>query len=132
MRAKLALEDLSQALAEELAPFGVCVMIVEPGAIRAAFNSAKLAAPTHRIAAYAGTLAGDMTEIMHHFHGRQLGDPDMAAEAILTALDADAPPLRLALGADALGWTRGKLARVTSDFDSWESVSVATARATEM
>lgn len=105
-------------MAEGLAPFGVCVMIVESGAFRTEVNSAKLAAPTHQIAAYAGTLAGDMTEIMHDFHGRQPGDPDMAAEAILTAL-----------GADALGWMRGKQAR---DFDGWESVSVATARAPEI
>jgi hypothetical protein len=60
-------------------------------------------------------------------HGRQAGDPAKAAQAILTALDADDPPLRLVLGADALGNIRGRLDGLAAELDAWEEVGRATA-----
>jgi hypothetical protein len=59
--------------------------------------------------------------------GLQPGDPVKAAEAILTALDADTPPLRLVLGADAIGNIEGHLKSVSDELGAWRAVGEATA-----
>jgi hypothetical protein len=59
--------------------------------------------------------------------GRQIGDPAKAAAAIVEALDASDPPLRLALGADAVDAIRAKHGRLRAELDRWEAVSRQTA-----
>jgi hypothetical protein len=59
--------------------------------------------------------------------GTQPGAPRKAAAAILTALDASDPPLRLAPGADAVEAIRGKHERLRGDLEAWEQVSRETA-----
>jgi hypothetical protein len=60
------------------------------------------------------------------YHGHQPGDPAKAAKAIVEAVDSDATPLRLVLGADALGAGRAKLASLAQNYDAWENVSMGT------
>jgi hypothetical protein len=60
-------------------------------------------------------------------NGRQLGDPAKAAAAIITALDADEPPLRLVLGADAVEGIRGKYEELTAELAQWERLARSTA-----
>jgi hypothetical protein len=58
------------------------------------------------------------------------GNPRKAAAAILAALDAPEPPLRLALGADAVDAIRAKHERLRGDLDGREAVSRDTAQRT--
>src|SRR5204863_3487917 len=98
--AKFALEGLSESLAYEVRPFGVRVLIVEPGAFRTEFGWARL----HRsktVDAYRISTGGTRTAV-DAMDGSQPGDPAKAARAIITALDSANPPLRLALGDDAV------------------------------
>ena len=53
--------------------------------------------------------------------------PAAWAAAIVAALDADEPPLRLALGSDAVDAIRAKHERLRVDLDTWEAVARATA-----
>lgn len=119
---KFALEGLSEALAAEVAPFGIRVLIVEPGAFRTSFNvpgAAMVSPPMPEYEPFIGPFrahfAGD--------DGRQPGDPDRAAAAILAALDAEQPPLRLALGDDAADLVRDSLDRERAEFERWEHVT---------
>jgi len=57
----------------------------------------------------------------------QAGDPQKAARAIIDAVDAGCPTLRLPLGADAVQSIRDKLAKVSADVDRTEAVARATA-----
>lgn len=122
--AKHALEGLSECLAQELAPFGVRVLIVEPGAFRT-----ELFGPRFRrmppIDAYAPTV-GPIRDYAAQNNGVQPGDPDKAAAAIADAVSSPAPPLRLPLGVDAVEAIRQKMARVLADVDATEKVARST------
>jgi NAD(P)-dependent dehydrogenase (short-subunit alcohol dehydrogenase family) len=118
---KFAVEGFSEALARELAPVGIKVTIVEPGRFRTNWTGGvPTALPTD--IANSAPVGGAARDIV-----RQPGDPAIAAAAIIAAVDADVPPLRLVLGADSLAGVRAKLAAVTAEISAWESVSVGTA-----
>jgi len=117
---KFALEGWSQALALEVAPLGIDVLIVEPGSFRTdLFGGGML--ESAEIADYAPTV-GPTREMSRTSAGSQPGDPAKAAAAILTALGADRPPLRLALGDDAVDAIREHLRAVGDELTAWEAV----------
>jgi NAD(P)-dependent dehydrogenase (short-subunit alcohol dehydrogenase family) len=122
--AKHALEGLSECLAKEIAPFGLRVLIVEPGAFRTAlFGAAFRTMPP--LDAYAPSV-GPTRAFVANSHGEQAGDPVKAARAIADAVAAGAPTLRLPLGEDAVNGIRQKLAEVGADVDANQAVALAT------
>jgi NAD(P)-dependent dehydrogenase (short-subunit alcohol dehydrogenase family) len=123
--AKFALEGVSEALAAEVAPLGIRTLIVEPGVFRTEFFGPRLRwAP--EIEDYAATV-GPVRANMASLDGTQPGDPRKAAAAIIAALEAPDPPLRLALGADAVDNIRAAHGRRRADLEAWETVSRGTA-----
>ena len=58
--------------------------------------------------------------------GKQIGDPERGAQAILAAVKADNPPLHLLLGSDALRRAREKLDAVIEEMDRWEDLTLST------
>jgi NAD(P)-dependent dehydrogenase (short-subunit alcohol dehydrogenase family) len=122
---KFALEGWSEALAKEVAPLGIHVTIVEPGAFRTAFNGT-LVAPHQAIEDYAAT-SGQMLQWLQQMDGQQPGDPRKAATAMIQAVNCANPPLRLVLGADVLEAVQAKLQAVAADLATWNDVSLNTA-----
>ena len=117
---KFALEGMSEALADEVRPLGITVMIVEPGAFRTGlFGSHSASAP---IPDYAATV-GQTRRMIKTAAGTQPGDPVKAAAAVLTALDAPSPPLRLPLGDDAVDAILGHLGSTRADITTWEKLA---------
>jgi len=123
---KFALEGLTETLRDEVAGFGIRTLIVEPGAFRTGLFRPGAAYESAAMAEYADTV-GPTRAYVRGNDGLQPGDPPKAAQAILTALDADEPPLRLVLGADAIGNIEGRLARVSDELATWRAVGEATA-----
>jgi NAD(P)-dependent dehydrogenase (short-subunit alcohol dehydrogenase family) len=124
---KFALEGLSEALALELKPLGIHVTIVEPGYFRTEFLSGdSLRRASRVIEAYDSTV-GRARLSAEERDGQQGGDPALAAKAIISVTQAQNPPLRLILGADAVTRVRAKLAQVAQDLEAWESTSLNTA-----
>ncbi|MNM98518.1 putative oxidoreductase [compost metagenome] len=122
---KFAVEAISEALAQELKPFGVKVLIVEPGAFRTDFLGRSMTLAQKRLDLYEQT-AASMRNLSATMTGRQPGDPEKGAQVILAAVYAHDAPLRLPLGPDAHRNIRAKLASVESDLAAWSSLTTAT------
>jgi NAD(P)-dependent dehydrogenase (short-subunit alcohol dehydrogenase family) len=121
---KFALEGMSEALAAEMKPFGVKVLIVEPGAFRTEFAGAAFRYMPE-IDSYDSTV-GPMRAFSMGMDATQEGDPFKAAKAIEQALDAEETPLRLALGADAINAIRGHSEALLKELSQWEKVGLDT------
>jgi NAD(P)-dependent dehydrogenase (short-subunit alcohol dehydrogenase family) len=123
---KSAVEGLSQALAQEVAPLGIKVTVVAPGAFRTDFlseTSIRKSAPADD--AYADSV-GKVLGKLDDMAGKQLGDPERAARALLEVVDSGHPPLHLLLGSDALRRAREKLEVLTKEIDQWETLTRST------
>lgn len=120
---KHALEAVSEALSEEVAPLNIRVLIVEPGQFRTEAMAKRFEAL--QIPDYEDVLR-PLRQRFAELDGKQPGDPERAALAIMAALHANPPTLRLPLGRDSLTRIRGKIARLTQEMDRWEPVALAT------
>ncbi|MBX7435210.1 SDR family NAD(P)-dependent oxidoreductase [Mycobacterium sp. Y57] len=122
---KSAIEGLSGSLRGELAPLGISVTIVEPGAFRTDFAGRSLTQSSTPIDDYAET-AGKRRKEHDTVHGTQAGDPAKAAAAIIAATEAPEPPGFLLLGSDALAGYRRVTEARNAEVTEWESLSVGT------
>jgi len=120
---KFAVEAVSEALSKEVAPLGIKVLLVEPGPFRTRFVNNARGAPGVRIADYADTV-GVRRAAVQASSGKQPGDPARGATAIIDAVLSPAPPLRLVLGAQALGHIRAKMKLLAHEIEMWEAVSL--------
>ena len=120
---KFALEGMSEALAQEVASFGIKVLIVEPGAFRTSFAADSL---KHMpvMEAYRDVIGGTRA-FAHGMDGTQAGDPAKAAAAIDQALQANPTPLRLQLGTDAVTSVRAHSEQLLKDLSAWEKIGTA-------
>jgi NAD(P)-dependent dehydrogenase (short-subunit alcohol dehydrogenase family) len=121
---KFALEGMSEALAQEVAPFGIKVLIVEPGQFRT--NLAGAAMRHMPVMAEYEDVIGGTREFAHTMHHTQAGDPYKAARAIDTALNAEATPLRLQLGQDAVDAVRAHAQQLLADLERWAPLAIDT------
>jgi NAD(P)-dependent dehydrogenase (short-subunit alcohol dehydrogenase family) len=122
---KFALEAVAETLAAEVAPFGIRVMAVEPGAFRTNLFGPGAAVLSRENPVYAGTV-GATRRFVEGGDGTQPGDPAKAAAAIRTALMAEQTPVRLPLGGDAVDGIVGHLDAVRAEVTAWEKVSRGT------
>ncbi|PQP88335.1 oxidoreductase [Paenibacillus sp. AR247] len=122
--AKWAVEGFSEVLSKEVGPLGVKVTLIEPGGFRTdwAGSSMKHIEP---IDDYKDTV-GNHLKHARETTGRENGDPDKAAQAIISMVNEDNPPLRLLLGSDAVAIAnavdKGKL----EETKRWEKLSLST------
>lgn len=116
---KFAIEALSEALAGEVADMGIKVTIIEPGSFATGFAASTKTAPHMDI--YDPIRA----HIRAGFTPSDLGDPAATVAAIFAAVDADAPPLRLILGATTLPRFRAAYEARLAEWQAWSAVSVA-------
>jgi NAD(P)-dependent dehydrogenase (short-subunit alcohol dehydrogenase family) len=123
---KFALEGLTETLRDEVAGFGIHTLIVEPGAFRTGLFRPGAAYESAEMPEYADTV-GPTREYLRNNDGAQPGDPVKAAAAIIGALDAEEPPLRLVLGEDAIGNIEQRQQALAAELDAWRELGRATA-----
>ncbi|MCQ8240025.1 oxidoreductase [Rhizosaccharibacter radicis] len=120
---KFAVEGLSESLAVEGAPLGIKVTIVEPGPFRTDWAGRSIIESDTRISDYEET-AGARRQQTRERSGNQPGDPVRGAEAIIAAVEAAEPPLRLLLGAPAFELAQKKLESMRANFDAWKDTTL--------
>ncbi|RDW78949.1 SDR family oxidoreductase [Aspergillus mulundensis] len=130
---KFALEGLSEALAREVEPFGISVLIVEPGAFRTNFLSAVQKTQVPLSEPYIG---GPVDVVLGKFEaaqGRQRGDPAKAVRRVFEVVTGTGEAgslkgkvLRLPLGPDCVERVEGKMARLQGDLDAARGVAMGT------
>jgi NAD(P)-dependent dehydrogenase (short-subunit alcohol dehydrogenase family) len=118
---KWALEGLVQGFAAEMAPFGVHVTLVEPAGYKTGFYDPDALVVAPRMTSYAEVHAG-MDQLMSTV---EWGVPEATADAMLSLVDAEEPPLRLILGRGPLEWVRSDYAGRLAELDAWRDVSEA-------
>lgn len=122
---KFAVEGMSEALAREVAPLGINVTIVEPGGFRTAWAGSSMQQAAKQLAAYAQS-SGRLRQVWSQFNGRQAGDPARAAAVLIKVVEADHPPLHLALGEDAFAGIQEAWNNRLHDLQRWEQESLST------
>ena len=123
---KFAVEGISEALAQELAPLGIFATTVEPGYFRTNFlDGASLVRAENIIKDYAKT-AGAMRETAAKVSYRQPGDPMKLAAAIVRLAASPKPPVHLPLGNDTLKLYREKSEAFEEEIAEWHDVITGT------
>jgi NAD(P)-dependent dehydrogenase (short-subunit alcohol dehydrogenase family) len=122
---KFGIEGFSESLADEVAHLGIHVTLVEPGPFRTRFLDDRSVMWSEPMPDYAESV-GKSREALRQLNGAQQGDPRRAAQAILTAVDAESPPRRLPLGRMAYEHIRQSLRAELDELEAWEQVGAPT------
>jgi NAD(P)-dependent dehydrogenase (short-subunit alcohol dehydrogenase family) len=122
---KWGVEGFAEALAGEVAPFGIGVTIVEPGGARTNFRYGS-SVLSSRIPEYDGTPAAAVRRILTERTTQGIGDPALMAGAMIASVDRSPAPLRLVLGSDAAQAMAGALTARLADVQSQRSSAAAT------
>jgi NAD(P)-dependent dehydrogenase (short-subunit alcohol dehydrogenase family) len=122
---KFAVEGISEALAAEVADFGIDVTIVEPGYLRTDFlTTDSLALPAAPSDAYPALRA--MVQSHLELQGHQLGDPAKVAERMIEKVVAGGGPLRLMVGSDSHAYATAKVDALRANLDEARDTAAAT------
>jgi NAD(P)-dependent dehydrogenase (short-subunit alcohol dehydrogenase family) len=119
---KFALEALTEALAQEVKPFGIKVTAIEPGAFRTDWAKRSMWESSAPIGDYDENV-GARKNLIKDFADHLPGDPRKVAEAVLMISALDEPPLRLLLGRDVLKAVRDKITAMSASIDEWEAIT---------
>lgn len=122
---KFALEGISDTLSKELQPFNIFVTAVAPGSFRTDWAGRSMQRTPRSIADYDASF-DPVRKAREEKSGKQLGNPQKAAQAMLQVIASPTPPAHLLLGSDALSLVRDELSRAASEIDQWEALSRST------
>ena len=122
---KWGIEGFAESVAQEVAPFGIGVTIVEPGGARTEFRygSAQVA---ELLPAYDDNPAHSFLAMLDPKNGLAPGDPARMAAAIIASVDQEPAPLRLMLGSQALDSTLATLRARVAAFEAQRKLAAST------
>jgi NAD(P)-dependent dehydrogenase (short-subunit alcohol dehydrogenase family) len=122
---KWGIEGFAEAVAAEVAPFGIGVTIVEPGSARTEFRyGGSVLAP--ELEAYRGNPAAEVRKIVNEGTALSNGDAGKMATAMINSVDQEPAPLRLTLGIDAYNALTSTLADRLAALEAQKDVACST------
>lgn len=123
---KFAVEGITEALHQELAPLGIHATVVEPGFFRTDFlDDQSLIKTALELSDYDETV-GKMRRMAHDYNHAQPGNPAKLADALLVLVNAPNPPQRLPLGSDTVARIEAKNRLVAEELAQWKDVALST------
>ncbi|MCB4771246.1 oxidoreductase [Ancylobacter sp. Lp-2] len=122
---KFALQGISEVMRAEMAPFGVHVTALCPGSFRTDWAGRSMIRSERSIADY-DALFDPIRLARQAKSGKQLGDPDKLAAAVLGLVESGNPPPQLLLGSDAFELVSDRLDRLRQEIEAWRSVTTST------
>ena len=123
---KFAVEGITEALHQEVAPLGIHATVVEPGFFRTDFlDEQSLVKTALELPDYDETV-GAMRRFAKDANHAQPGNPVKFAEAILALVNAPKPPQRLPLGSDTVARIEEKNHFVASELAEWRDLALST------
>ncbi|ANI55126.1 oxidoreductase [Pseudomonas sp. DR 5-09] len=123
---KFAVEGISEALHQELAPLGIHATVVEPGFFRTDFLDEQSLLKTALVLPDYDETVGKMRTFAEAANHAQPGDPLKFAEAMLALVNAPNPPQRLALGSDTVARIEAKNRLVAQELAEWNELALST------
>jgi NAD(P)-dependent dehydrogenase (short-subunit alcohol dehydrogenase family) len=123
---KWGIEGFADTVAQEVAPLGIGVTIVELGATGTNFAAGLQTAPA--MEAYDATPAGDVRRAVASGAFEVPGDAAKVVRAMIASADAPDAPRRLALGPDAYRDMRASLVARLAELDAQEELAMSTER----
>ncbi|MDP9711110.1 UNVERIFIED_ORG: NAD(P)-dependent dehydrogenase (short-subunit alcohol dehydrogenase family) [Pseudomonas fluorescens] len=123
---KFAVEGISEALHQELAPLGIHATVVEPGFFRTDFLDEQSLLKTALVLPDYDETVGKMRTFAEAANHSQPGDPLKFAEAMLALVNAPNPPQRLALGSDTIARIEAKNRLVAQELAEWNELALST------
>ncbi|RCK70240.1 oxidoreductase [Desertihabitans brevis] len=122
---KFALEGILESLGKEVKHLGIHVTAIEPGSFRTDWAGRSMIRSERSIADY-DELMNPIRENRLRANGNQLGNPEKAADAVLTVIESPEPPAHLVLGSDALRLVSTARAAVDAEIEAWRDLTVTT------
>ncbi|MBW7452465.1 SDR family NAD(P)-dependent oxidoreductase [Paenibacillus sepulcri] len=124
---KFAIDGMSEALAQDVQPFGIHVTAVKPGYFRTQFLSpvSLKTSSTHLIDDYV-PLREAQESALKQYDQNQPGDPKKGMDVLIRIAESEHPPLHLFLGKDAYEVARTKIESVQRDLAAWEALATST------
>lgn len=122
---KFALQGISEVMRAEMAPFGVHVTSLCPGSFRTDWAGRSMVRTERSIPDY-DALFDPIRAARQEKSGKQTGDPDKLAAAVLSLIASDNPPPQLLLGSDALRLVTERIDRMKQEIADWELLTRST------
>ena len=119
--AKWAVNGFSTVLAQEVAPLGIKVTVIEPGGIRTDWAGSSMTIPP--ISAPYQQTVGAFASMIREYNGREPTDPSKLANLLLAISDMEQPPLRLLVGSDAIQYSVAAADTLAKNDERWRYLS---------
>jgi NAD(P)-dependent dehydrogenase (short-subunit alcohol dehydrogenase family) len=123
---KFAVEGFSESLAPEVAPFGIQVTAVEPGAFRTDFLDPSSVQHSSTVIDDYAALSTEHRSTWTERNHQQAGDPVKLGTALIKLASAEHQPLHWVVGTDAVTWATGKITGLTEELERWRELSLST------